>query len=58
MSEFASSIYPIKDIFYGDVTLSSLIFVLIFGTIIAAMASVYPAYKAARLQPTEALRYV
>jgi len=58
MSEFASSIYPIKDIFYGDVTLSSLIFVLIFGTIIAAMASVYPAYKAARLHPTEALRYV
>jgi len=58
MSEFASSIYPIKDIFYGDVTLSSLIFVLIFGTVIAAMASVYPAYKAARLHPTEALRYV
>ena len=58
MSEFASSIYPIKDIFYGDVTLSSLIFVLIFGTVIAAMASVYPAYRAARLQPTEALRYM
>jgi len=58
MSEFASSIYPIKDIFYGDLTLSSLIFVLIFGTVIAAMASVYPAYRAARLQPTEALRYV
>ncbi len=58
MSEFASSIYPIKDVFYGDVTLSILLFVLIFGTIIAAVASVYPAYKAARLQPTDALRYV
>jgi len=58
MSEFASSIYPIKDIFYGDVTVSILIFVLIFGTIVSALASVYPAYRAVSLHPTDALRYV
>jgi putative ABC transport system permease protein len=50
--------FPIKDVFYGDLTLGILLFTLVFGTVVAILASIYPAYKAVRVEPIRALRHV
>jgi putative ABC transport system permease protein len=50
------SSFPVKDVFYGDLTTGILLFTLIFGTAIAALVSLYPAYRAAKLDPAKALR--
>jgi len=48
--------YPIKGVFYSDLTLSSLIYTFSFGLIVSIAASIYPARRASKLEPTEALR--
>jgi putative ABC transport system permease protein len=58
MIDIMETSFPIKDVFYGDLTLGILLFTLVFGTTVAILASIYPAYKAVRVEPIKALRHV
>ena len=49
-------IYPISD-FPSDVVLSEVLVICIIAFIITVLATIYPAWKASRTQPAEALRY-
>jgi putative ABC transport system permease protein len=46
------------EVYYGDLTVGTLLFTLILGTVISILASLYPAYKAVKLDPIQALRHV
>jgi putative ABC transport system permease protein len=56
--ELAAAVYPVKDVFYADLTMDVLVMTFIFGVAIAVLASFYPARKAAKLKPVEALRHI
>ena len=56
VADIAASIYPIKNIFYADLSAGILVFVFAFGTIISVCCSAYPAWRASRLDPVAALR--
>jgi len=56
--KLAQSAYPIKEVFYGDLTFNVLLMTFVFGVVIALLASVYPARKATGLNPIEALRHI
>jgi putative ABC transport system permease protein len=45
-------------VYKGDLTAGTLLFTLILGTVISILASFYPAYKAVKLDPIQALRHV
>lgn len=49
-------VYPISD-FPSDIIPSEVITICIIAFIITVLATIYPAWKAARTQPAEALRY-
>jgi putative ABC transport system permease protein len=51
------SFFPMR-VYYGDLTAGTLIFTFILGTVISILASFYPAYKAVKLDPIQALRHV
>jgi putative ABC transport system permease protein len=53
-----ASFYPVKDVFYADLTPEVLLMVFGFGTLISMAASGYPAVKAARLNAVDALRSI
>ncbi|NIO48040.1 MAG: FtsX-like permease family protein [Candidatus Aminicenantes bacterium] len=46
------------EVYKGDLTAGTLIFTFILGTVISILASLYPAYKAVKLDPIQALRHV
>lgn len=50
--------YPIRGVLRADLTASVLIYTLLFGVVVSTLASLYPAWRASRLVPSEALRYV
>jgi putative ABC transport system permease protein len=56
--KLAEAAYPVQDIFYADLTMDVLVMIFIFGIAIAVIATVYPARKAAKLNPVEALRHI
>jgi putative ABC transport system permease protein len=56
--KLAESVYPIKDVFYADLTMDVLVMTFLFGVAISVLASFYPARKAAKLNPIEALRHI
>lgn len=58
MAKVSQAIYPIKDVFYADLTVDVLVMIFIFGTAIAVIATIYPARRAAKLNPVEALRHI
>ena len=48
--------YPIEAVFRSTWSIGPMIFALIFGVIVAILASYYPAKRASRLNPVETLR--
>ncbi|MFC2158810.1 ABC transporter permease [Acidobacteriota bacterium] len=58
VSDMIASVYPARDVFYGDLTLGVLVFTLVFGTVVSILASLYPAYRAVKIDPIKALRHV
>lgn len=56
--KISEAAYPVKDVYYADLTMDVLVMTFIFGVAISVLASAYPAWKAAKLNPTEALRHI
>jgi len=54
----SQAVYPVKDVYYADLTLDVLVMTFLFGVAISVIASFYPARKAAKLNPVEALRHI
>ena len=54
----SQAIYPVKDVYYADLTMDVLVMTFLFGVAISVLASFYPARKAAKLNPIEALRHI
>ncbi len=50
--------YPIRGLWYTDLTIGLVTGAFLFGIAISVLASYYPAQRASRLEPTEALRHV
>ena len=55
-SEIAAAFYPLKDKFYADLTFGPLFYTFLLGTLISVAATYYPASRAAKMDPVEALR--
>lgn len=58
MAKIAASIYPLKNVFYGELSVHVLAQTFLLGTLVSVAASFYPAWKATRLNPIEALRHI
>jgi ABC-type lipoprotein release transport system permease subunit len=56
VANVAAAIYPVQDVFYADLTFGMLAFALVFGTVVSVVCSIYPAWRAVRLDPVAALR--
>lgn len=56
--KLSEAAYPIKDVYYADLTMDVMVMVFLLGVGISVLASAYPAWKAAKLNPTEALRHI
>jgi len=46
------------EVYRGDLTAGTLLFTLVLGIVVSILASLYPAYKAVKLDPIQALRHV
>ena len=55
--EIVAAFYPIKDRFYADLTFEPLLYTFLLGTFISVAATYYPASRAAKMDPVEALRH-
>ncbi|MEN8154899.1 MAG: FtsX-like permease family protein [Acidobacteriota bacterium] len=55
--DVVSSIYPVKDTFYADLTFDVLLYTFLLGTLISVAATYYPASRAAKMDPVDALRH-
>lgn len=58
MKNMDSSQMPISGMFYGQWNIKTFITALLLGTIISALAAIVPARKAAKITPTECLKFV
>ena len=55
--EMVAAFYPVKDKFYADLTFEPLLYTFLLGTFISIAATYYPANRAAKMDPVEALRH-
>jgi ABC-type lipoprotein release transport system permease subunit len=55
--EIVAAFYPLKDRFYADLTFEPLLYTFLLGTFISVAATYYPASRAAKMDPVEALRH-
>lgn len=53
-----SSAYPLKDVLYGELSIGILVITFFIGIAVSIIASLYPASKAVKLNPIEALRFI
>jgi len=58
MQRMSEAVYPVKGVFYADLSFGVLIMVFLFGTAIALLGSYLPARRAARMDPIRALRHI
>jgi putative ABC transport system permease protein len=56
--KLSQAVYPVKDVYYADLTLDVLVMTFLFGVAISVIAGFYPARKAAKLNPVEALKHI
>jgi len=56
--DLAATTYPITGAYYADLRWEVLVWTFIFGVIVSMLAGVWAAWRASRLEPTDALRYV
>lgn len=56
-TEVVAAFYPLKDTFYADLTFEPLFYTFLLGTFISVAATYYPASRAAKMDPVEALRH-
>ncbi len=56
-NEIVSAFYPLKDKFYADLTFGPVFWTFLLGTLISVVATYYPASRAAKMDPVEALRH-
>lgn len=58
MQKLTSAVYPVKNVFYADLTVGVLALTFILGTAVSIVASYYPAKRAAEMSPVKALRHI
>ncbi len=58
MTRMSEAIYPVKGVMYAELSVDTLLMVFFFGTAISLIAGTWPAVKAARLNPIQALRHI
>ncbi len=58
MNKITAAAYPVKDVLYADLTLDTLVMTFFLGILVSVLASFYPARKAAKRDPIEALRHI
>ncbi len=58
MQKLTSAVYPVKDVFYADLTFGVLALTFILGTVVSIIASYYPAKRAAEMSPVKALKHI
>jgi len=56
-NEMVAAFYPLKDRFYADLTFGPVFWTFLLGTLISVVATYYPASRAAKMDPVEALRH-
>ncbi len=58
MQKLTSAVYPVKNVFYADLTFGVLALTFVLGTVVSIIASYYPAKRAAKMSPVKALRHI